>query len=163
MDADVPIRIGGARARETAVNSHDWRNRDCDCVWNQNQVRAGLRHNGYWELDVAAAGRYRFELRRWPRTEDRALRAGLPGPVIALSDMTLDSGYGGGRALPIVGAAIEVGGRRAQAAIDRAAPAAVFEFALERGPTHLQTFFRTEDGAELGAYYVYIAQLDGNA
>ena len=162
MDADIPIPVGGdVPARETAVNSHDWRNHDCACVWNQNQVRAGLRYNGHWELDVAEAGRYRFELRRWPRTENRALRAGLPGPVIALSDMTVDSGYGGGRALPIVGAAIEVGGHRAQAALDRAAPAAVFEFVLERGPVHLQTFFRTEDGADLGAYYVYITQLDG--
>ena len=43
------------------------------CEWKdvfvdqQAQVRWGERKNSYWHLQVAQAGTYRFELRRWPK------------------------------------------------------------------------------------------------
>lgn len=157
---DIPIRIGDVASEELVVNSHDWRNLDCDCVWNQNQVREGLRYNGHWELDMAQSGIYRFELRRWPYTEDRPVAEGIPGRVIAFHEMTHDSGYGGGNALDIVAAEIQIGDCRAQAEVDRQDKGIVFELALEAGPAHLQTLFRTQSGQDLGAYYVYISKLN---
>lgn len=156
---DIPIRAGDREAEELVVNSHDWRNQDCDCVWNQNQVRAGLRCNGYWELDIAVAGRYRFELRRWPREENRPLCAGIPGQVIAMHEMTWNSGYGGGSAVDIVAAEIRIGEAEAQAKVSAEALGIAFTFDLPAGPTHLYTQLRTDTGQDLGAYYVYIAKL----
>ncbi len=158
--ADVPIRIGDSESEDLVVNSHDWRNLDCECVWNQNQVREGLCYNGHWELDVARSGTYQFELRRWPRAEDRPVAEGIPGRVIALHEMTHDSGYGGGHALDIVAAEIQVGGCRDRAHVDSQAKGLVFQFELDAGPTHLHTLFRTRSGRDLGAYYVYISQLN---
>ena len=49
------------------------------CEWldvfvdQQGQIRKGVRKNGYWELEVAEAGVYEFELRRWPREADTGL------------------------------------------------------------------------------------------
>ena len=45
------------------------------CAWNQTQVRNGQQVTGYWEIDVRSAGTYVFEVRRWPREADAALRA----------------------------------------------------------------------------------------
>ncbi len=157
---EIPITIGDSRAPDQVVNSHDWRNPDCACAWNQNQVRAGVRFNGYWELHVAASGRYSFELRRWPREEDRALCGGMPGKVLAMSEMTFDSGYGGGEAIDVQRACIRVGSQWAEAAVDMEAKGIVFEFELEKGPIHLQTFLRPLTGAEFGAYYVYIGRVE---
>ncbi len=158
--ADIPIRIGDAEAEELVVTSHDWRNLDCACVWNQNQVREGLYYNGHWELDVIRAGTYRFELRRWPRTEDRPLAAGIPGPVVTFRAMTHDSGYGGGNALNVVAGAIRIGTQHGRAHVEPQDRSLVFEFALDAGPTHLQTWLYTRSRQELGAYYVYIIRVN---
>ncbi len=34
--------------------------------------------NGFWNVEVEQAGRYRFLLRRWPREADAAITAPLP-------------------------------------------------------------------------------------
>ena len=157
---EIPITIGDPAVLNLVVNSHDWRNLDCECVWNQNQVRAGLRYNGYWELHVSASGRYSFELRRWPREENRGLSAGIPGKALTLSEMTFDSGYGGGEAIEIDLARIKVGTQSAETSVRHDAKGVAFEFELENGPLHLQTFLVPRSGAQLGAYYVYISKLN---
>ena len=37
---------------------------------------------------------------------------------------------------------------------------AVFTLSLHAGPAHLETELRTADGANLGAYYVYVETTD---
>ncbi len=161
FDEEIPITIGDADSMRVVICSHDWRNKNCDCVWNQNQVRAGLLYNGYWELDVATAGTYRFELRRWPKEEDRPLRAAIPGRPVPMREMTIDSGYGGGHALAIASASIRIGEEVATQPVTDADKGAVFAFNLPAGPTHLYTTLHNEAGDDLGAYYVYINQVDG--
>lgn len=158
--ADIPIPIGDPQAPVQMLTSHDWRNPDCACVWNQNEVRAGLRYNGYWELDVLAGGRFRFELRRWPREEDRALRAGIPGRPLSIWEMTHDSGYGGGVEIGIERAAIEVGDYRQEARVPADAKSVVFECELKQGPVHFQSYLLPAAGEELGAYYVYVTSVE---
>lgn len=158
--AEIPISIGAPGVPVQVVNSHDWRNPDCACVWNQNQVRAGLRFNGYWELQVVVAGRYSFELRRWPREEDRALCRGIPGRALAMAEMTFDSGYGGGTAIDVRSARIQIGSQSAEAAVGPEEKGIVFVFELEQGLVHLQTFLRPASGIAFGAYYVYICRVE---
>lgn len=166
-DEEIPIPLGDPTAPRVLLTSHDWRRTstqaigieeygdDSLCVWNQAQVHAGPEANGYWEVEVVRAGRYRIELRRWPREADLALAAGIPGDVTRYTDSIAD-GYGGGRAIAISTAAIAIAGVGAERAVDPATAAAVFELDLPAGPAHLQTTLRTVDGAALGAYYVYV-------
>ena len=157
---EIPITLGDAQSTSVLLNSHDWRNEECDCAWNQNLVRRGYKANGYWEVDVATAGRYRFELRRWPKEEDRPLTEGIPGPPpVALIDMTLETGYGGGVAIPIREAAIQIGEQGATTPVADTDKGAIFTLDLPAGPTHLQTYLYTPDGDDLGAYYVYITRV----
>ncbi|MGH2557801.1 MAG: arylsulfatase, partial [Thermomicrobiales bacterium] len=164
---EIPIVVGET-AGTVLLTSHDWRRDpgeervvaitggdDARCVWNQAQVHQGPEENGYWEVDVAVPGVYRFELRRWPREADLPLTAGLPGEPKRYDD-GIATGYGGGRAMPIRRAAIRAGQCAAEQDVAPTARAAIFELALEAGPIHVETALTTADGLSLGAYYVYV-------
>ena len=160
FDDDPAIVIGTEHEPIADLTTHDWHNEKSACAWNQGMVRNGSVCNGYWRIETAQAGRYRFELRRWPLEEDRAAAEGIPGEII--------NWYNGGKALPICSARIELvfeGPRFVGRAFgDRAAvgpedKGASFEFDLPAGPADLRTWMELEDGSSLGAYYVYAQQI----
>ncbi len=160
FDEEIPITIGGPHAAQLRLNTHDWRNQDCTCAWNQSLVRQGMVCNGYWEVDSAEAGMYRFFLRRWPLEEDAKITAAVPGGTpVPFGQLTIDSGWGGGVALPVRQARIAIAGQEASTWVDANTASAVFTLSLSAGPTHLQTWFVLDDGEELGAYYVYVEKI----
>jgi hypothetical protein len=164
FDEEIPIVVGDADSGHVLLTTHEWRGDEWHLAWSQNQIREGVTCNGYWELEVAAAGTYRFELRRWPREEGRALSEGIPGgPPVSYFDQTTESGFGGGIAIPIRGAGVRIGEEAVSRAVAPGDHAATFTLELPPGPTHLQTYFDTGDEQDLGAYYVYIDRLDGAA
>ena len=68
FDEDIPIAIGGPGAGQLRLNTHDWRNEDCECAWNQSLVRQGLNCNGHWEVEVVEGWPvYGFTLRQLAR------------------------------------------------------------------------------------------------
>jgi arylsulfatase A-like enzyme len=154
----IPIEVGADAAPQVLVNSHDWRNvEDPLCVWNQCQVRQGLEHNGHWEIDVARQGTYTFELRRWPREADLGLADGIDGqPQVDYGEMTYQLRYGGGKALGIATALLEVGSRVRTQTVAANDHAATFTIELDAGHTDLRTQFGNDRGLDLGAYYVYV-------
>ena len=154
FDGTIPIPIGSPETGTVRLNSHDWRNDPVDCAWNQGLVRAGHVCNGYWEIDVARPGRYRFELRRWPRQEDRPIQDGIPGEMISFE--RLRDHYGGGHALPLVQARLRVADIQVEATIGPEDRYAAFEVDLNAGETTAQTWFIRKDEGALGAYFVYV-------
>jgi hypothetical protein len=157
----IPITVGQEAGTPERLTAHDWRNDPVVCPWNQSQIRAGLQCNGYWELEVAVKGRYRFELRRWPREEDLAVCAGIPGPLKPFRS-EIRTGYGGGRAIPFSSAQIRVGGVVQEAAIETEDRYVAFTVDLGAGETRLQTALLPADGGPpVGAYYVYVARVTG--
>jgi len=130
------------------------------CEWldvfidQQRQVRRADLKNGWWELEVAEAGTYEFELRRWPREADLPLTAGLPATKV--TDGTLAEG----RPLPIAAARLKLGLHPIQRKrVEPGQKAVTFTARLEEGPTRLYTWFY--DGNRqpiLGAYYVYVTR-----
>ena len=132
FDDYVRIAIGGAQ-NPTHLMSHDWHTEDKGTPWHQNHVRNGYVSNGPWAVDVAAAGRYRVTLRRWPAAEDRAMGC--------------------------VRASLELGAVRAQKELRAADREATFEVELPAGQAFLLTTLRREDGKEHGAYFAEIERL----
>lgn len=176
FDELIPIVLG-ERDESVLLTSHDWRRDpgeervtsiegggdDTRCVWNQAQVRRGTEYNGYWEVEFARPGRYRFELRRWPREAALALSAGLPGELKPYDD-SIATGWGGGRALAIERAALRLVGpgperRSVEAQVDPGAPEAIFELDVPAGQARLETSLGNVAGLEVGAYYVYVERL----
>lgn len=145
FDEYVPIIIGSPDEPETTLTCHDWHG-DVP-AWSQIKVREGAGGNGYWIIQTAAAGRYRFELRRWPREEDRPIRDGIPGTI----DWT-----SGGNPLPITHAHIQVDAQQAAAPVSADDRHATFTLDLPQGILHLKTAFTGTEGLSLGAYYVYV-------
>ncbi len=130
------------------------------CEWldvfidQQKQVRRADLKNGWWEIDVAEAGEYEFELRRWPKDLNIPLTKGHEATKVA--DGVLDQGV----ALPIARARMRIG--TGPAMVSRVAPddhSAVFETTLEKGPTRLYTWFDDVNRQSIvGAYYVYVTR-----
>jgi len=146
FDKDCPIVIGSEHEKVARITTHDWHGEEC--AWNQGQIREGLACNGYWVIEVAKDGEYSFELRRWPKEEDKAMTDGIPGEIT--------DWYHGGNALNIHTARIKVGDQEQTKVIDPKAKGVSFLFNLKAGVTSFQTFFTNSDGLELGAYYVYV-------
>ena len=85
FDGTIPIPIGQNRGRDGAAQLARLAQRPGRVRLEPVLVRAGMECNGYWEIDVARRGRYRFELRRWPRLEDRPIVEGIPGELVRYS------------------------------------------------------------------------------
>ena len=144
-----PVVIGHPAENPVLLTGCEWLDVFID---QQQQVRRADLKNGWWEIEVAEAGRYEFELRRWPREADLALDAGLPATPI--TDGTLLPG----EALPIVKARLKIGQRPMQhRRLAPGAKSAVFSVKLEPGRTRLYTWFEDAEMQSLiGAYYVYV-------
>lgn len=160
---EIPIVIGDGPS-EVTLTCHDWRNEDCISPWNQAFIRQGMKASGYWEIEVAGAGRYEVELRRWPKEAGHTLTFGMEGDdirwrkdVIAEQNWNL---YTGGKALPVKQARIKVGEMELEQTVNDDASCASFQVSLPVGPTHLQAWFSDGADYEVGAYYVYIRQVN---
>jgi len=149
FDDDCPIVLGSEYEKESRLTSHDWHGEQC--AWNQGQIRQGLDCNGYWIVEIDKDGDYEFELRRWPKEEDKAMTDGIPGKIT--------DWYHGGNALDLKTARIKIGDREQTGAIDPEAKGVKFTFSLKSGITRLQTYLSNEDGLSIGAYYVYVKRV----
>ncbi len=149
FDDPCPIVIGSENEKISRITTHDWHGEQC--AWNQGQIRQGLECNGYWIVQVAEPGEYEFELRRWPREEDRAMNEGIPGEI---SDW-----YHGGRAIDFRKARIRIEDQEQERDVDPEAKGVRFTFSLKAGITRLQTSLTDANGVSMGAYYVYARRL----
>lgn len=140
--------VGSEAENPMQLSPADWE----DAFLDQGaQVRAGLRRNGPWNVEVSRAGEYRIELRRWPREHGAAIRAALPPRMHAYGQ------FAAGVALPVAQARLRVGPFDASRAVGENDDAVVFTLALLPGRTKLQTWFLDAAGTEIaGAYFVYM-------
>ena len=147
------IVIGDPKENPARLTAHDWHGEGATKTWNQRSILQGPDANGFWAVQ-ARAGRYSFELRRWPKELDLALGAGYTQPADNRESAA-------GRAIPgIHRARIRVGAVDMRMDIDPAANGAVFEIDLPAGPAELQTWLISKDGTERGAYFVYARRIE---
>ncbi len=149
------IILGDPHENPVRMTAHDWHGEGATKTWNQASILRGPDANGFWAV-LVRAGKYRVELRRWPRELDLPLGAAYTPPA----DNREKSA---GRAIGGIGKArLRVGSVDRTIAIDPAERAAIFEVDLPSGPAELQTWLISADGTERGAYYVYAEKL-GNS
>lgn len=163
FDQEIPVEIGTPAEPETLVTCHDWRNDDCSCPWHQGHIRQAMAANGYWEIDVKTPGRYRFELRRWPRETKLPICAGIEGDDITWNrDQVLPDCwwlYTDGRPIRITHASLEICGSRAETTVETHDEFAELFLDLPAGPAHLKSRFVSDTACDLGVYYIYIRRL----
>ncbi len=151
LDSFLPTHIGAEAEDPVLVSPTEWADSFLD---QSTQVRAGVRRNGLWHLQVEHAGGYEFALSRWPR------ELGLPMRAPAPPHQGECGQYAAGAALPIARAELRIAGRAMESPVGPGDREAVFKIQLGEGRTTMQTFFYDEQGRELcGAYYVYARRL----
>ena len=89
--------------------------------------------NGYWLIDVAEQGTYEIELHQWDKPANKALDAST--------------------------ARVQVGDITATAEVPPNATSIGFRMQLQKGPTRMQTWLRSDDGTERGAFYIYVKRI----
>jgi len=127
--------LGDPRSIETRLNGMDWYRGGSP--WHQLHLRRA-RQNGVWAVDVVRNGRYRFELRWFPRE--------APTPIGAIA------------------ASVRVGDRYAQSTMSPDAAYAALELDLEAGEYDMETVFQLPEDHEdrdrsWGAYFVHVSYL----
>ncbi|MCX6996714.1 MAG: sulfatase-like hydrolase/transferase, partial [Kiritimatiellaeota bacterium] len=143
-EAYPPFVLNPDREAELTLFSHSWIGGDLS-PWSQHLVSNAAEGTRTHAVRFDRAGRYRFELRRWPREDGGA----ITGPNSA----------GGGKVVPATKARLAVLGVGAMTNTLHAGDAmAVFEMDVPAGPpTRLETALLDADDQVLaGAYYVYI-------
>jgi len=158
-DPPVPI-IGAAQQRETRLSSADWQLDGAP--WNHALVANGPRIIGDWQAEIAQAGTYHFEVRRWPREADAPMQ-GVPHlnkTVDAWENGKAITGllYGGRFVpLPIRQVRLDVGSRSVTQAIKEGQVRAPFDLDLPAGRVRIRATLLDADGKELGgACYLYV-------
>lgn len=150
-----PSVIGSDAENPVKLTACEWADVFLD---QQVQVRRGDRKNGIWHIEVARAGSYTFELRRFPSESN--LRLCDAAPETKVTDGALIAGPG----WPVAKARLKIGDQVWEQPVRPEDAAARFEATLSGGRTTMQTWFAGADGGELcGAYYVYIHRVPAAA
>ena len=149
------IIIGSEQENPTKLSATEWLDVFID---QQGQILRGQQKSGYWLVDVAEAGEYDIELRRWPKEADGTISGTLPD--------------GSGTALPINQAMLYVAGHNHMSIGEKRSyqfegltkqvgeddKGVVFTMNLKKGPTALHTWFKGKENTMLSAYYVYVTK-----
>lgn len=129
------LDIGSDAENPARITAHDWLPPDDSVAvpWNQGHVSRAPAVNGTWNVQVTEAGTYEFEL--FQRDEP------AQHPIEAAE------------------AALRVGDAEGSAPVPEGAASVTITLELPAGKTTMQTTFRTADGTERGAFYVYAKRL----
>ena len=117
-------------------------------------VSSGGNVNGSWMLNVMTPGRYRFELRRYPKEADFAMSGAYP------KTQREHFLFRQCKALPVAKARLKIGAFDQTVAVQPTDKHAPFELELPAGDIEMRTWLLDANGAELcGAYYVDVTKL----
>ena len=158
--------LGAAAQPEIMLCSQDWMPTAGPCPWSQAHVASGAAAFGFWPVQVAESGSYRFELRRWPREVETSLSGVPSNPQVADAFLNDEPVLGTlyhaqPRAIPVAGARLKVGQKTLETRMGKGDVAAIFTVDLVAGRTQIETWLLDKSSKELcGAYFVY-ARRDG--
>ncbi|MBT5168701.1 MAG: arylsulfatase [Opitutales bacterium] len=106
------IVIGSDHENPTALTTHDISG---EVAWNHDQVLAGFRATGHWEIEVTQNGEYEFALRRYPAEAGDPILGTIPVPAKLRNFHYFDGRYQYATtheqsvALPVASASLKIG------------------------------------------------------
>ena len=157
---NVEIVVGNDQENPATLTAHDWFLNNENSPWNHAAIRAKKGPaTGFWNIKVDQAGRYKVELRRWPKESGFAIGDDVaPGPdVPGVPAYRTTPGQG----FDAKNASLTIGDVHKEKSIANAkkAEGISFELDLKAGETKLSGVFTDANGKELGAYYAYVTRL----
>ena len=168
MGVYSPIYLGDDHENPTRLDAMDVLG---DVAWSQLSVALAQKSTGRWRVKFTRPGRYRFELRRWPRELGLSLgdtleKEGISKLAPFADAVRSDEGTawketGKTKALAPQKAKLEFFGAQFEAEASGGQAGAVFSLPVEQtGETDLSACFVDQNGEETGAYYVYVEWLE---
>jgi len=167
FEEPTEIYLGHPDAPEASLTAHDWIQSSYP-PWNQGHIRSGdgynaqkqnVKHQGHWAVKVIRDGTYEVRLRRWPEEADEPIHAQLP-PGSNVPGASKAMRARPGVALPIASATLRIDGKDLESKpVPEDADEVTFMTKLKSGSRKLSPLFVTDDGNELGAYYVIVRYL----
>ena len=159
MTSFLACILSVSRLNPARLTAHDWLGTNAQVPWNQRHIRSlelesdGV-HKGYWWVDIAEAGNYQFELRRWPA------EANLPITAAARSESDVP-GVAAFRTAPGVPfsaatARLQVHNTSLELPFGKSDTHVTFSTKVAAGKTKLVATFADAAGNEVGAYYVTV-------
>lgn len=148
----VHIGIGSENENPAAFTGHDWHSQYGGVPWEQGHIRQAIVANGFWAVEIMRPGRYRFEIRRWPKEVNLPVNALYKDPEFNRDKNPV-------KAINAVSARLKIGGFDETKPVQASDLGIAFEMQLPKGRTRLQTWFRDADGTERGAFYIYAERL----
>ncbi len=135
FETNVYLDIGTDAENPARITAHDWLPPDdaTQVPWSQNHVVRGPAVNGTWNIRVAQSGTYEFELLQQDKPANYPIDAST--------------------------ATLAVGGVERSVDIPEGSPSVRIEADLAEGHTTLHTLFRSADGTERGAFFVYAKRM----
>ena len=148
FDEYCRIIIGSDKENPSCLTSHDLHGQ---IVWNQYQIREGVRADGFWAVEVARDGTYEIALRRWPKELNRPITK-------VVSIHKYDPEF---NPITATDARLKIAKVDVSKPIPPGAVDVKFQVRLKAGKTRLQAWFINGlgVGATFGAYYVYVKWL----
>jgi arylsulfatase B len=157
------IVLGHPMANPVRLTSHDWLGTNAQVPWNQRHIRAlereaDGRHKGFWSVEIASAGTYEFDLRRWPEEAGLA----IVSPATREDDVPGQKAFrtANGIAFPAVRARLQIGVADLWKDVTADDEFVRFNAELDAGTAALIATFSDVDGNELGAYYVTVNRIN---
>lgn len=140
------------------LTCHDAHTIDYYPPWNQQMVRKGEPMKpAPFSVNFTKAGKYRFQLRRWP------VESGLPlGAAIndGVAETLLTAPIADGKSMKFSKAHVKVANQEQEILVDNEKEAAIIEMTVPKGETELLAYFDMEDGEQSNAFYIYVEKLD---
>jgi arylsulfatase B len=129
-------------------------------TWNQLHVLQGADNSGFWPVEIASEGLYRFDVRRWPKELNHPISAFLPGEKSSdIYKLGQPVRVGEGKSIAAVKVRLRVGDRQEEKKITPEDVSALFEMGLRPGPNTVRAWTIDAEGFEQGAYYVYVTKV----
>lgn len=156
-----PFRVVG-NGETTMLTAYDWW--DGARVYNWPHLRRGDRSNGRYSVQIEKEGNYQFSLRRWPRESGAGICQSVPRHIPVDDFTAFDeklAPFPPGKAFDIVQATVKVGEQQRSVSVQATDQEARINLQLPSGTSTLQTWFKTKQGEQFGAFYVYIQRTDG--
>ena len=153
------IIIGSENENPSRLTCHDWHpTKPGYPAWNQTMVRKGNANNGFWALQIASEGTFRFSLYRYPPESGKAYQDSIP-PQDSIPGGFDSNVNVPGEPINIKKAIVKIGNQQLEKEIENNPQMVDFEFDLPAGKIELQTWWITDDQDSLGAYYVMAEKL----
>lgn len=157
FDEAPAIVLGSSAEPVTVIRTHDMHMDDgYDLVpWNHQQIRDGMKSNGWYAVEAAAEGIYRFSLMRWPPESGAKLLSALP--AIPAEKHSSGKGQVPGKSLKLREARLSIDGTVHQQSISQDAGESIsFELPVKGGKHELRAWFVDDAGEPFAAYYVKV-------